>query len=288
MDCRLIITNKCNYSCWFCHKESWDSASKNNMALDDIEKLVPLLKLFGVEKFTISGGEPTLHPFIDKIIDILYKNRVHISMVTNGSLYEKNLHIFNHINLINYSIHTLDPNQYFINSNNKITLDKAIINFNILKNNFPENDIRLNIIIDEYFINNIEKCISIINNIKFVKLLELFPLKNEYLSIDNIAKKLENMGYVYDSNLIERRKRIYKKNEQKIFLTRVICAEKSINNLNTEFCKNNAELNISPDLVIKKCRMGKATNIKNHLDNEYLFMEEISSILKMDNIICGV
>lgn len=80
---QLYPTNLCNLSCEFC-----SCANRNKKDILDyeyIKKILTTSKLLGCEAVTISGGgEPTLHPNINKIIKYINFLDISIGMTTNG------------------------------------------------------------------------------------------------------------------------------------------------------------------------------------------------------------
>ena len=65
---RIIITNKCNYRCFFCHGEGIDSSRQMSENIDP--QLVSNFITAGVRDLTISGGEPLVAlPALIKLLD---------------------------------------------------------------------------------------------------------------------------------------------------------------------------------------------------------------------------
>ena len=85
---RVLVANKCNYSCPFCHNEGQEKQTKADlMSLEDFKMLVDFLLTEDIEELNISGGEP----FINKdIVDMIEyadnKLSCDISCATNLSL----------------------------------------------------------------------------------------------------------------------------------------------------------------------------------------------------------
>lgn len=81
----LVITRACNYACPFCirknleERKTFADAELIFSALEKAKKILPNATL------VISGGEPTLHPDIKKIVDLATKNFERVAMVSNGS-----------------------------------------------------------------------------------------------------------------------------------------------------------------------------------------------------------
>jgi coproporphyrinogen III oxidase-like Fe-S oxidoreductase/wyosine [tRNA(Phe)-imidazoG37] synthetase (radical SAM superfamily) len=78
---RIQITRRCNQSCIFC------SAPPENeeLSLGEIKGKILELKKLGTTDLMITGGEPTLHKDLIKIIEFCYENFPEITIQTNGS-----------------------------------------------------------------------------------------------------------------------------------------------------------------------------------------------------------
>src|SRR6202451_1114633 len=79
----IIPTRRCNLACTYCNE--FDDVSK---PVDTAEMLRRIDRLgeIGTAVVTISGGEPLLHPDLDKIILRMRKNGILSGMITNGYL----------------------------------------------------------------------------------------------------------------------------------------------------------------------------------------------------------
>jgi organic radical activating enzyme len=82
-----FITNKCNFSCTYCHPFNHEGSSK----LFDIEVykkfVTKVLTQIGDKQLVISftGGEPTAMPWFDQFVDFLLENNVKMGITSNGS-----------------------------------------------------------------------------------------------------------------------------------------------------------------------------------------------------------
>jgi|TARA_B100000959_G_scaffold280605_1_gene342732 MoaA/NifB/PqqE/SkfB family radical SAM enzyme len=81
-----FITNKCNFSCNYCHPFNHEGSS----SLYDIDtyknfisKVLTQIDVPLVVSFT--GGEPTAMPIFDEFLDFLVENNVKIGITSNGS-----------------------------------------------------------------------------------------------------------------------------------------------------------------------------------------------------------
>ena len=87
----LEITTDCNLKCINCDRSCRQAPSKERMTLESIQAFVDesLQNKHEWKKIVIIGGEPTLHPKLNKIFDIfrIYKDIYHkcnIKLYTNG------------------------------------------------------------------------------------------------------------------------------------------------------------------------------------------------------------
>ncbi len=97
------ITWSCNVHCYFCStgkydtqaiEKEWEEVFKN------IKKAKPIF-------ITLSGGEPLIHPDIDKIITNILKNNIFVNLTTNGMLLNDNILNEKNIKKINWILISL-------------------------------------------------------------------------------------------------------------------------------------------------------------------------------------
>ncbi|WP_287492391.1 radical SAM protein [Sellimonas sp.] len=88
----LIITYKCNLRCINCDAQVRQAPSNLHMSIDQIYKFIDesIKNEVCWEQIRILGGEPTLHPEIENIVEAIfdykskYSNRTIVTLVTNG------------------------------------------------------------------------------------------------------------------------------------------------------------------------------------------------------------
>ena len=78
----LNITNRCNFKCAHCFREE---ASKEDLALETLQRCLPTLRSLGVRTLALTGGEPILHPRFVELVDLLAGEGFRLGCVTNGS-----------------------------------------------------------------------------------------------------------------------------------------------------------------------------------------------------------
>lgn len=111
----LNITELCNLKCGFCPRSTWYPNQNLNMSLDTIHTICSqIIKLPNFNLFVNTGelriigrGEPTLHPEIDRVIDIISSYKItNIVLYTNGTKLKKIKHISNKINQIRWDVYS--------------------------------------------------------------------------------------------------------------------------------------------------------------------------------------
>ncbi|MGQ9513877.1 MAG: GTP 3',8-cyclase MoaA [Thermoproteota archaeon] len=111
---RISVTQKCNLSCFFCHREGEGSISNEPMSRNEILKLVELGKKLGIERVKITGGEPLLRSDIVELIGDISGFVDEVSLVTNGTLLSPIAMKLKDAGLgrVNISLHSLIRNNY--------------------------------------------------------------------------------------------------------------------------------------------------------------------------------
>lgn len=115
---RITVTHRCNFHCFFCHFEGEQNEVKDLLTPEDFGILAEAFSKFGIKKFKLTGGEPTIREDIVKIVSEI---KIHakpqdLSMTTNGYLLEKLAGKLREAGLVrlNVSLHTLNKEKYKI------------------------------------------------------------------------------------------------------------------------------------------------------------------------------
>jgi MoaA/NifB/PqqE/SkfB family radical SAM enzyme len=99
IDMVISLTGKCNCHCPFCYvsgeKPRW------NQDVDDIKKLITIVRPMAVE---ISGGEATLHPDLDSLVEWIARMGTEVALTTNGTLLHEHTKILNLFSWVRVSI----------------------------------------------------------------------------------------------------------------------------------------------------------------------------------------
>src|SRR5437868_10891457 len=80
----IMPMRRCNLSCTYCNE--YDDVSKP-VALEVMIRRLDKLAALGTTAIIISGGEPLLHPDIDKIIKRIRRHGMLACLITNGYLF---------------------------------------------------------------------------------------------------------------------------------------------------------------------------------------------------------
>jgi pyruvate-formate lyase-activating enzyme len=76
-------TNRCNAKCAWCSCRNVDR--KLEMSIDEIREMIFHFAGLGAAAITLTGGgEPTLHPHFDQILETCVKRNLRVGLVTNG------------------------------------------------------------------------------------------------------------------------------------------------------------------------------------------------------------
>ena len=81
-----MITGKCNYNCRHCFNAADNSRLQSEFTLEEAERLIREAEKCGINAFTITGGEPMLHPHFMEILRSIYAHGMYVEELnTNGS-----------------------------------------------------------------------------------------------------------------------------------------------------------------------------------------------------------
>lgn len=86
------ITNICNLNCATCYNRSGHNKERKELSSEQIESILNTFIPYGLERFLLSGGEPTLHSEFERVLDLIDKYpEITFGVVTNGTNPHKKL-----------------------------------------------------------------------------------------------------------------------------------------------------------------------------------------------------
>ncbi|HVZ81431.1 MAG TPA: GTP 3',8-cyclase MoaA [bacterium] len=111
---RLSLTDRCNFRCVYCLPEAVQAfhPSEKTLQWADWNRLVPLMRTLGIRKVRLTGGEPTLHPRVLEMVELLAQSGFEeTALTTNGFRLEKMAPEMKSRGLTRVNVHldSLDP-----------------------------------------------------------------------------------------------------------------------------------------------------------------------------------
>lgn len=85
------ITRKCNLKCKHCYSDAKDSASPDELTLDEAKKLIDDLASWNIKLLIFDGGEPVCREDFLSIAEHAYRKGLKIVVGSNGTLLKVDL-----------------------------------------------------------------------------------------------------------------------------------------------------------------------------------------------------
>lgn len=80
-----MITGRCNFNCLHCFNAADNTRLQSEFTLDEAENLISEAEKCGINGFTITGGEPMLHPHFIDIVRSIHAHGMYVyELNTNG------------------------------------------------------------------------------------------------------------------------------------------------------------------------------------------------------------
>jgi radical SAM protein with 4Fe4S-binding SPASM domain len=80
----IELTNRCNLRCQYCYA-SCGPQNSHDLRTDNLEWLFSLMRTGGVRAVELSGGEPTIHPDFQEILESALRTFDLVGLLTNGA-----------------------------------------------------------------------------------------------------------------------------------------------------------------------------------------------------------
>lgn len=113
---RISLTEACNLHCIYCRPEEDAQSPLPSVPYDQCVQIVNLAARFGFRKVRLTGGEPLLHPELEKIIRAIatLPGIEDVSLTTNGTLLRDRIQELKRVGVrrINISLDSLKPETY--------------------------------------------------------------------------------------------------------------------------------------------------------------------------------
>jgi cyclic pyranopterin phosphate synthase len=131
-DLRISITDRCNFRCVYCMDPDVRFADHDDLLVPaEFVRIARVAESLGVRKIRITGGEPTLHPELTRILaGIRRETGVEIAMITNASrLTRSSLREWKSAGLsrITISIDSLRPDRFAAITRSTATVDEVLV-----------------------------------------------------------------------------------------------------------------------------------------------------------------
>lgn len=128
----IVINNYCNLSCEYCFAKDFMDHDAESMSIEDYKHTLEFLKRNRMSTIRFLGGEPTLHPDFDEMLDIAKDdNKINgIDIFTNGVFSEEireKLIDVSHMKPVSLIFNYNDPNVIGKDSNDKLLENLEIL-----------------------------------------------------------------------------------------------------------------------------------------------------------------
>ncbi|WP_095176380.1 MULTISPECIES: radical SAM/SPASM domain-containing protein [Blautia] len=190
----INITNRCNNNCLYCFQGKKENITE--LTYNELIDVFAQLKEMNVNRVTLSGGEPTVHPNFFDIIRALEEKNIEVNVLTNA-LFDKEVRNFinnSNINKIYVSLDGTGIENYITRGIR--TMDNIIENLKLL-----EKKITVMCTVNNYNYRHVDNLISFCSQFSNVKKINFNPIKiftNKLAYLDIDAGKLEYMNEKID------------------------------------------------------------------------------------------
>ncbi len=83
----LNVHSRCNCRCVMC--DIWKTTESRELTAADLERQMDSIRGLGVRWVVLTGGEPLLHSHLDRLVAILRKENIRITLLTTGLLLKR-------------------------------------------------------------------------------------------------------------------------------------------------------------------------------------------------------
>lgn len=249
---RISVTNRCNYNCFFCHREGVFTSSIE-LKPSDWGFFAEVGVELGITEYKLTGGEPLLRGDIVDITKMIRDAGGSVSITTNGSLLSRYAReLVNYVDHVNVSLHSLDPELF-----NKITngrLDDTINGLKLAKETGMR--VKLNYVVTTLNTKEFYTILRFAEENGFdLNVIELIPLgleKDEWarlhVDLSTIESFLEERSIRISTRELHERVMYFLPSGIKVSVIKGFC--------NPVHCMHCTRLRVTPSGVIKTCLYG--------------------------------
>lgn len=253
---RLVLTDKCNFNCMFCHSDQVRSKHDSCLNASDYGFLVKTAKDIGIDHVVLTGGEPLSRADINDIIEELYKCGIHLKITTNGSLINK-IEKPQYINGLNISLHSTDLISHKKITGQNFALPSIIENIERIKN-YSNINKKINVValktltISQQNLKTLLNfCVNYNSDLKIIELLD--NQNSEFIEIGKIKEQLYSMGFKVTYEI---GRNVYLSNTRtRVILQKCFCQFAKDKNKPGKLCHQQNDLFILPSGKISCCRL---------------------------------
>lgn len=81
----ILLTTRCNLACQYCFAQEKLVSSRMNMPIENVQRVIDFLKRSEFPIFRVMGGEPTLHPRFNEIIQMAIQEGLRVDVLSNAT-----------------------------------------------------------------------------------------------------------------------------------------------------------------------------------------------------------
>lgn len=274
---RILVTNKCNYRCAFCHNEGQEKGSKSqNLKTEDLKLIVNAIKNEPLSEFNFSGGEPFLHPDIVEMITYARENlKCDISCATNLSkIKDEQIEELSGLNIkFNIQFPYVNPDEF---RNSTATGQIGTVISNIDKSLAAGIKVGLNTVIQSNDPNRTKQLILFgLEKEIPIKLLPQLGLDGSENFLKELMPIIKNYAIDFKDKKTGALKWTLQHNGHK---TSLVYIDSPCFSKDFESCRRFGELRIHPDLTLQPCIM---KDVRTRLDlnvGDYNIIEQMEKL----------
>jgi len=254
-DLRVSVTNRCNFSCIYCHNEGlgsppWDpTAHSGEMSPDEVGRYVRIARDFGIDCIKLTGGEPLIRHDLEEIVDQCVRHVSDVSLTTNGSILAGRAESLRSAGLkrINISMDSLDPEAFKNIRHGGIGAVLAGVEAALVAGLKP---VKINLVVMQQTLRYIPAMIDYVGGTRGLK-LQLIQFMPELVNHDELSADMTELKEWLEAkadSVIMREmhhRRIYHLNGAEVEVVDPV--------RNREFCANCHRIRLTHDARLKGC-----------------------------------